>query len=135
MLNNSQIGLIVIFLSYVVILAGGCCQNEGFLGSITAVPNYLSQIPAMEILPFLFLGFVLYLAGVQLLGVQDCTGGLASAVDKAVVVVTGNTFNEAVPVMEKEDINMDGGDQVSEPFMKTNNAQLEGVLQAAVPLS
>ncbi len=108
------------------------------MGSIGAMPNYLGQIPPMDILPFLFLAFILYLAGVQLLGVQDCTGGLYGMADRTSIYITGSSINTR-PVMmmpaEKEDIGEMGEDNVSEPFMKTNNAQLEGVLQAAVPLS
>ena len=127
-LNNSQIGLVAIFFSYVVIMAGGCCQKEGFIGSITGLPGQLSQIPIMELLPFLILALVLYIAGVQMLGVQDCTAGIFQATNTATSYVTDFANGDRQPMDES-------GENTSEPFMKTNNAQLEGVLQAAVPLS
>ena len=136
---HKPIGIALMLLSYIVILAGGCCQSEGFFGSILAVPSHIQQ-DFGPFIPFIAVTAILFAVGSVLLGLKDCR----SVAVKAIIAVTPSKVaavkrKQKVVTVEVDDVGNEtvvdpALDTMTENFRKTNNALLHNVLNSATPL-
>ena len=133
---HKPIGIALIILSYIVILGGGCCQSEGFFGSILAVPKHIQEDFAAFI-PFIGVTLGLFALGSVLLGLKDCRKMAAEII--APKSKKTKKRKQKVVTVEVDDDGLEtvvdpAVDNITEPFRNTNNALLHNVLNSATPL-